>query len=90
MTAIDTKIRTLDTGEKIATNDPGEFLKAKRLPIHTATGDLSVGPIGHLAQERRRLDNLTWDNFEVTRYGATIGAELHGICLLYTSPSPRD
>ena len=80
MTTTATKIRTLDTGEKIATNDPGRHLRAKRLPIRTATdGEVAVGPLGHLAEERRRLDILTWDNFEVTRYGATIGAELHGI-----------
>ena len=80
MTTTATKIRTLDTGEKIATNDPGEHLRAKRFSIGRPT-DVSVGPVGHLAQERTRLDGLAWEHFDVTRYGATIGAEIHGVDL---------
>lgn len=43
--------------------------------------DVKVGPVGYLAQERRRLDGLTWDHFDVQRCSATVGAELHGIRL---------
>lgn len=75
----DTRSRTLDTGEKIATNDPGSHLEAKRLKIND--DGVFVGPLGHLAAERERLENLSWQNFEVTRYGATIGGEISGISL---------
>jgi len=38
-----------------------------------------MGPIMHLHTERQRLASLTWQNFEVKRLGATIGAEIHGV-----------
>lgn len=43
--------------------------------------DVKVGPVGYLAQERQRLDGLTWEHFDVQRCSATVGAELHGIRL---------
>lgn len=43
--------------------------------------DVAVGPVGHLAEERQRLDALTWEHLEVTRCSATVGAELSGIRL---------
>lgn len=39
---------------------------------------VQVGPATHLADERDRLARLTWEHFDVTRLGATIGAVLHG------------
>jgi len=41
----------------------------------------AMGPVGHLADERARLDAMQWRNFTVRRMGATIGAELHGVNL---------
>lgn len=79
MTVTQSRVRTLDTGEKIATDDPAARLASKRLRINDR--GLFVGPVGHLAAERQRLDNLTWNNFEVTRYGATIGGEISGVNL---------
>lgn len=48
--------------------------------------DIEVGPLGHLAEERHRLDGLRWQHFDVRRLGATIGAELHGVDLTQTLP----
>ncbi len=79
MTITETRSRTLDSGEKIATNDPASHLRAKRLRI-TDRG-VFVGPLGHLVAERQRLEGLTWEHFDVTRYGATIGGEIHGVDL---------
>lgn len=67
-----------DVDHEVATNDPASALKAKRLRI---TPTVSIGPIGHLAKERARLNSLTWENFEAVRYSATIGAELQGVDL---------
>lgn len=56
--------------------DPGAALGAKR--VQMPGYDTYVGPLGHLAAERHRLDALTWEHFDVVRHGATIGAELVG------------
>lgn len=40
-----------------------------------------VGPMGHLAAERSRLEGLTWENFDVELAGATIGGRVTGITL---------
>ena len=40
-----------------------------------------VGPVTHLQAERERLARLTWQHFEATPMGATIGAELAGVDL---------
>src|SRR3954463_14718381 len=40
-----------------------------------------VGPVKHLETDRERLAALTWKRFEAKQYGATIGAELHGVDL---------
>lgn len=39
------------------------------------------GPLKHLATERARLAGLTWQHFDVTRMGATVGAVIHGLDL---------
>lgn len=41
--------------------------------------DLEVGPLRHLADERRRLRDLSWQYFDVAPLGATIGGELRGV-----------
>jgi alpha-ketoglutarate-dependent sulfate ester dioxygenase len=43
--------------------------------------DMEAGPLGHLQAERERLAGLTWQHFDVTLAGATIGAELSGLDL---------
>ena len=64
--------------EVVASADPGKGLPG-RVTMPGSTTQL--GPLGHLADERRRLADLTWDYFEVTPQSATIGAEIHGIDL---------
>jgi alpha-ketoglutarate-dependent taurine dioxygenase len=49
--------------------------------VHLPNSDVKVGPVPYLAAERQRLDDLTWEHFEVRRCGATIGAELSGVRL---------
>ena len=43
--------------------------------------DVYVGPMPHLAAERERLAELRYENFDVRRMGATIGAEVTGVDL---------
>lgn len=58
--------------------DPAQGLVQRvRLPGST----VEVGPVGYLAEERRRLDGLRWDHLEVTRCSATVGAEIGGVRL---------
>ena len=49
---------------------------------------IQVGPATHLAAERDRLDGLTWEHFDVTRIGTTVGAILHGPDLTTDLPDP--
>ncbi|MCB1010477.1 MAG: TauD/TfdA family dioxygenase [Microthrixaceae bacterium] len=67
---------TADTPPEEA-RDPASLGSAMRVRIPGS--DVSVGPVGYLAEERQRLESLTWDNFDVQRCSATIGAELSGI-----------
>jgi taurine dioxygenase len=53
-----------------------EELEARRFALPGY--DIHVGPSSHLAAERDRLDGLTWEHFDVTRLGATVGAVLDG------------
>ncbi|MGN6693725.1 MAG: TauD/TfdA dioxygenase family protein [Aquihabitans sp.] len=73
------------TGNDEATARPEE-LKARRFALPGF--DVHVGPAAHLAAERDRLDRLTWEHFDVTRLGATIGAVLHGPDLTTDLPEP--
>ncbi|HEY1737138.1 MAG TPA: TauD/TfdA family dioxygenase [Acidimicrobiia bacterium] len=41
----------------------------------------AVGPVRHVAEDRDRLAAMQWEHFDVKQYGATIGAELHGVDL---------
>ena len=47
---------------------------------------IQVGPLGHLAAERERLANLTWQHFDARPMGATIGAVIDGIDLTTDLP----
>ena len=70
------------TGRPLASSASGgpsvrpEELKAHRFALPGYP--IQVGPPAHVARERDRLAGLTWQNFDVTRLGATIGAVLHG------------
>ncbi|MFZ8917743.1 MAG: TauD/TfdA dioxygenase family protein [Ilumatobacteraceae bacterium] len=59
----------------VATKDAGVHVSRDRVQLHGQT----VGPITHLAEERARLAALHWQNFDVKRLGATIGAEIRGV-----------
>ncbi len=65
------------TDQVLADKDPGAALAARRFPM--PGGTRMVGPATHLAEERRRLDALRWENFDVVRLGATIGAIIQGV-----------
>ena len=58
--------------------DPSARLGATRKIM---SGGLPVGPATHLAEERARLAELTWSNFDVVQVGSTLGAELSGVDL---------
>jgi taurine dioxygenase len=62
-----------------ATTDPGAVLEAARVKL--SRWDVQMGPLGHLAAERSRLDGLEWRNFSVERMAATIGAVVDGVDL---------
>ncbi|RMH69358.1 MAG: taurine dioxygenase [Actinomyces sp.] len=49
---------------------------------------MELGPLAHLAEERRRLASLTWNEFDVRQWGATLGAEITGIDLTADLPDP--
>ncbi len=65
------------------TEDPAA-IGAMRVPIPGS--NVAVGPVGYLAAERRRLDALTCEHFDVTRCSATVGAELSGLDLTTDLP----
>ncbi|MEY4361028.1 MAG: hypothetical protein RL391_334 [Actinomycetota bacterium] len=59
----------------IATRDASVHISKDRIDFN----GLKIGPVTHLAEERARLAALRWENFDVKRLGATIGAEIHGV-----------
>ena len=65
--------------EIIVTQDPSTALGARRRAIGGL--DVKVGPATHLAAERERLMDLTWNSFDATMLSATIGAEISGLDL---------
>lgn len=69
-----------------ADRDPATIGRSLRFPIPGT--DVSVGPVGYLAQERRRLESLAWEHFDVTRLSATVGAEISGVDLTRDLPDP--
>ncbi|MCU1393937.1 MAG: taurine dioxygenase TauD-like protein [Ilumatobacteraceae bacterium] len=68
-----------DAAVKTGERQPGTGLEAKRVRLGGYRTE--VGPLGHLAAERHRLRNLTWQHFEASVLGATIGAEIAGVDL---------
>lgn len=67
------------TTQPIATRDPGARLAAAR--VRLGEFEYEVGPLGHLAAERERLESLSWRAFDATPVAATIGAEIEGVHL---------
>jgi len=59
--------------------DPGALLAATRVKL--GEFEYEIGPLGHLAAERERLESLTWRSFEAVPLAATIGAEISGVRL---------
>ena len=73
-----------DTSVRTAARDPGDHLAAKRVSLDQY--GIVVGPVGHLHEERARLAGLTWEHFDATPVGATVGAELSGVDLTAELP----
>lgn len=69
--------------EVVAERDPGKDLGSR---VHLPGYDTMVGPLGHLAEERRRLAGLTWKHFDAEPMGATIGAVLRGVDITVDLP----
>ncbi len=67
-----------------AQEDPGARVRAQRVRFDPY--DVYVGPVGHLHEERARLASLTWEHFDATPLGATLGAELSGVDLTQDLP----
>lgn len=67
------------TDVRTGTSDPASELSAKR--VHLDRYGVDIGPLGHLAAERARLADLSWDRFDVRPLGATIGVEIGGVDL---------
>ena len=62
----------------VATEDPAAKLAGLRYKFTDFDG-VEVGPLGHLAEERSRLNGLEWKNFDASMIGATVGAEIDGV-----------
>lgn len=69
---------TTSTTEVLAEKDPGAHLGGVR---RRGLRGVDVGPLNHLADERRRLGALEWEHFAATPVGATLGAEITGVDL---------
>ena len=54
-------------------------LPARRVTIEP--WDVQVGPLSHLAAERARLGDLTFEHFAVRQQEATLGAQVEGLDL---------
>jgi taurine dioxygenase len=65
--------------QPLATSDPGARLSATRVEL--GEFGYEIGPLGHLAPERERLQSLTWRSFAAEPLAATIGAEITGVRL---------
>jgi len=73
-------------GTIVATRDPGAALDARRRT--TTDGRTAIGPVAHLAEERRRLLALEWQHFDARLLAATLGAEIAGVDLTVELPEP--
>ncbi len=77
MTVTDERDGAAGEGDSPPMADPAAALGAIRVSLPESK--VQVGPLGHLAAERRRLSDLTWERFDVTPVAATIGAVVSGI-----------
>jgi alpha-ketoglutarate-dependent taurine dioxygenase len=68
----------------VVTSPPGYHLGSVRFTLHPYP--VQVGPAGHVAAERERLDGLEWQHFDVKRLSPTIGGELCGVDLTESLP----
>ncbi len=59
--------------------DPAAVVEPKR--VRLAPFRIMVGPVTHLAEERRRLESLSYEGFDITPLGATIGGLVDGVDL---------
>ena len=80
------RIAPTERTEVVAERAPSASLKGKRTRL--GRWDVMVGPLGHLVAERQRLEALVWQQFDVKRLGATIGAVVDGVDL--TAPLPAE
>ncbi len=65
--------------ERAGTTDPAAHVKPQRVRIDRY--GLDLGPWLHLAEERNRLANPSFEHITVVPQGATLGAEVSGIDL---------
>lgn len=70
--------------EVVSNKTPGQALGGRRVLLPDY--DIEIGPLGHLHEERSRLDGLRWEHFGVNRLSTTIGAELTGLDLTKDLP----
>jgi alpha-ketoglutarate-dependent sulfate ester dioxygenase len=68
----------------LAPTDPGAGRGGMRARIGQL--NLEVGPLTHLADERARLRELSWNSFTAHQLSPTVGAELLGVDLSGTIP----
>ena len=59
--------------------DPAAIVAPRR--VRLVPFRVMVGPVTHIADERERLQNLSYDGFTVTQLGATIGGVIDGVDL---------
>jgi taurine dioxygenase len=71
--------RTEGTGTVGPSRDPSSGLSARRITLEPR--GVQVGPLAHLAAERTRLGQLTFEHFDAHRQEATIGAVVEGLDL---------
>ena len=74
---------TNDETEVVATQDPGAGLPGRVTIPRYGT---QMGPVGHLAAERRRIAGLEWEHFDATPQSATVGAVIAGVDLRQDLP----
>ena len=72
------------TDTTVTDRTPGSGLAAMRVRLDPYS--VQVGPATHLAAERDRLSQLTFEHFDVRQLGATVGAVLTGIDLTSDLP----
>jgi alpha-ketoglutarate-dependent taurine dioxygenase len=75
---------TTDSDVVAGTSDPAGRITPGRVLVERF--GMSLGPWLHLADERRRLANPSFDHIEVVPRGATLGAEIRGVDLATDLP----